>query len=71
MSSGRLWEPAGARATVVAAEHGMRVTATAEHVIDLGLAGGSGGGGIVAQGTPAQVESALDSRIGTYLKALL
>ena len=68
---GRLWELVGAGATVVAAEHDMRVAATADHVIDLGPAGGSEGGRIVVQGPPARVAAAPDSRTGAHLKELL
>ncbi|WP_019607447.1 excinuclease ABC subunit UvrA [Nocardiopsis sp. CNS-639] len=68
---GRLRDLVGAGATVVAAEHDMRVVATADHVIDLGPGGGSQGGRIVAQGTPAQVAAAPDSRTASYLKGLL
>ncbi len=67
----RLRDLVGAGATVVAAEHDMRVVATADHVIDLGPGGGSRGGRIVAQGTPAQVAAAPDSRTGSYLKGVL
>ncbi|MFD3688253.1 ATP-binding cassette domain-containing protein [Nocardiopsis sp. NPDC058631] len=68
---GRLRDLVGAGATVVAAEHDMRVVATADHVIDLGPGGGSGGGRIVAQGVPARIAAASDSRTGAYLKGLL
>jgi excinuclease ABC subunit A len=68
---GRLWELVGAGATVVAAEHDMRVVATADHVIDLGPGGGSEGGRIVVQGPPVRVAAAPGSRTGTYLKELL
>ncbi|WP_047870390.1 excinuclease ABC subunit UvrA [Nocardiopsis sp. RV163] len=68
---GRLRDLVGAGATVVAAEHDMRVVAAADHVIDLGPGGGSQGGRIVAQGTPAQVAAAPDSRTGSYLKGVL
>jgi excinuclease ABC subunit A len=67
----RLRDLVGAGATVVAAEHDMRVVTTADHVIDLGPGGGSQGGRIVAQGTPARVAAAPDSRTGSYLKGLL
>ncbi|MGW5876585.1 ATP-binding cassette domain-containing protein [Nocardiopsis terrae] len=67
----RLRDLVGAGATVVAAEHDMRVVATADHVIDLGPGGGSRGGRIVARGAPALVAAAPDSRTGTYLKGLL
>ena len=68
---GRLRDLVGAGATVVAAEHDMRVVATADHVIDLGPGGGSEGGRIVVQGTPARVAAAPDSRTGAYLKGLI
>ena len=68
---GRLAELVGAGATVVAAEHDMRVVATADHVIDLGPGGGSEGGRIVAQGGPSRITAAPDSRTGAYLKGLL
>ncbi|MEU0238401.1 excinuclease ABC subunit UvrA [Nocardiopsis sp. NPDC006198] len=68
---GRLHDLVGAGATVVAAEHDMRVVATADHVIDLGPGGGSEGGRIVAQGDPSRIAAAPDSRTGAYLKGLL
>lgn len=41
--------------TVLVIEHNMEVVKTADHVIDLGPDGGTGGGEIVATGTPEQV----------------
>ena len=41
--------------TVVVIEHNLDIIKVADHIIDLGPEGGSGGGEIVAQGTPEQV----------------
>ena len=41
--------------TVLVIEHNMDIVKVADHVIDMGPEGGSGGGRIVAQGTPEQV----------------
>ncbi|MFE1170514.1 ATP-binding cassette domain-containing protein [Nocardiopsis sp. NPDC058789] len=68
---GRLRDLVAAGATVVAAEHDMRVVATADHVVDLGPGGGAQGGRIVAQGSPERIASVPDSRTGVYLKELL
>ena len=58
-------------ATVVAAEHDMRVVAGADHVVDLGPGGGSAGGRIVAEGPPERIAAASESRTGRYLRHLL
>lgn len=68
---GRLGDLVDAGATVVAAEHDMRVVAAADHVVDLGPGGGSEGGRIVAQGDPPRIAAAPESRTGAYLKGLL
>ncbi len=57
--------------TVVVIEHNLEVIKTADHVIDLGPEGGSGGGEIVATGTPEQVAQNPRSHTATYLKSLL
>ncbi|ARC56367.1 UvrABC system protein A [Frondihabitans sp. 762G35] len=57
--------------TVVVVEHAMSVVASADHVIDLGPAGGDGGGRVVASGSPAEVAVASGSRTGPYLAARL
>ncbi len=57
--------------TVVVIEHNLDVIKTADHIIDLGPEGGSGGGRVVATGTPEQVAKAQGSATGTYLKKML
>ncbi len=57
--------------TMVVIEHNLDVIKTADWVIDLGPEGGSGGGQIVAQGTPEQVAANPKSHTGNYLKKCL
>ncbi|KQQ29171.1 ABC transporter [Frondihabitans sp. Leaf304] len=57
--------------TVVLVEHSMGVVAAADHVIDMGPAGGDEGGLVVASGTPADVAAASGSRTAPYLAARL
>ncbi|MGL4768099.1 MAG: excinuclease ABC subunit UvrA [Formosimonas sp.] len=57
--------------TVVIIEHNLDVIKTADWVIDMGPEGGSGGGQIIAQGTPEQVAANKKSVTGVYLKPLL
>ena len=57
--------------TVVVIEHNLDVIKTADHVIDLGPEGGSGGGTIVATGTPEEVAACPASYTGHYLKRML
>ncbi len=57
--------------TVVVIEHNLDVIKTADHVIDLGPEGGSGGGFIVCSGTPEQIAKCKESYTGKYLKPLL
>ena len=57
--------------TVVVIEHNLEVIKTADWVIDLGPEGGSGGGAIVAVGTPEQVVASGKGFTGGYLKPLL
>jgi excinuclease ABC subunit A len=57
--------------TVVVIEHNLDVIKTADWIIDLGPEGGSGGGLIVAEGTPEQVAKNKASHTGRYLKPLL
>ena len=57
--------------TLVVIEHNLDVIKTADWVIDLGPEGGSGGGRIVAQGTPEQIAAAPESHTGHWLKRIL
>ncbi len=57
--------------TVVLVEHSMGVVAAADHVIDMGPAGGDEGGLVVASGTPADVASVSVSRTAPYLATRL
>ncbi|WP_321277122.1 excinuclease ABC subunit UvrA [Thiomicrorhabdus indica] len=57
--------------TIVIIEHNLDVVKTADWVVDLGPEGGSGGGSIVATGTPEQIAEHPESHTGRYLKPLL
>jgi excinuclease ABC subunit A len=57
--------------TVVVIEHNLDVVKRADWVIDLGPEGGSGGGCIVAEGTPEQVAQVASSWTGKHLQATL
>jgi len=57
--------------TVIVIEHNLDVLKVADHIIDLGPEGGSGGGKIVAQGTPEDVAKCKKSYTGMYLKEIL
>lgn len=57
--------------TIVVIEHNLDVIKTADWIIDLGPEGGSGGGQIIAEGTPEEVADAPASHTGRYLKPLL
>ena len=57
--------------TVIVIEHNLDVIKCADHIIDLGPEGGSGGGKIVAEGTPEEVCRNEKSFTGMYLKKLL
>jgi len=57
--------------TVLVIEHNLDVIKVADHIIDLGPEGGSGGGQIVATGTPEEVAQNPASFTGQYLKKLL
>ena len=59
------------RNTVVVIEHNLDVIKTADYIIDLGPEGGSGGGMIVAKGTPEEVCEVENSYTGKYLKPVL
>jgi excinuclease ABC subunit A len=55
----------------VVIEHNLDVIKTADWIIDLGPEGGSGGGQIIAMGTPEQVAASKKSYTGHYLKKVL
>ncbi|MGD7733777.1 excinuclease ABC subunit UvrA [Propionibacteriaceae bacterium G57] len=57
--------------TVVVIEHNLDVIKTADWVIDMGPEGGSGGGLVVAQGTPEQVAKNPESHTGHFLADVL
>ncbi len=57
--------------TIVVIEHNLDVIKTADWLIDMGPEGGSGGGTVVAVGTPEDVAANPGSFTGRYLKPLL
>ena len=57
--------------TVVVIEHNLDVVKTADYVIDLGPEGGSGGGAVVASGTPEEVARVVASHTGQALRTVL
>lgn len=57
--------------TIVVIEHNLDVIKTADWLIDLGPEGGSGGGQIVAVGTPEEVAKSKKSHTGRFLKPIL
>ena len=57
--------------TVLVIEHNLDVIKSADYLIDLGPEGGSGGGTLVACGTPEEVAACEASYTGQYLKKVL
>jgi excinuclease ABC subunit A len=57
--------------TVVIIEHNLDVIKTADWLIDLGPEGGSGGGQIIATGTPEDVAATAQSHTGAFLASML
>ena len=57
--------------TVVVIEHNLDVIKTADWILDLGPEGGSGGGQIIAEGTPEDVAAHSASITGRFLKPYL
>jgi excinuclease ABC subunit A len=57
--------------TVIVIEHNLDVIKTADWIIDLGPEGGTGGGRIVAFGTPEEIRDLADSFTGTALHTIL
>jgi excinuclease ABC subunit A len=57
--------------TVIIIEHNLEVIKTSDWIIDVGPEGGTGGGKIIAQGTPEDVAKVAESYTGQYLAPLL
>lgn len=57
--------------SVVIIEHNLEVIKTADYVIDIGPEGGTGGGQVIAKGTPEEVAMVKESYTGQYLAPLL
>ena len=57
--------------TIVVIEHNLDVIKTADWIVDMGPEGGSGGGEIIATGTPEKVASVKKSHTGAFLKQML
>ncbi len=57
--------------TVIVIEHNLDVIKTADWIIDLGPEGGSGGGQLVAEGTPEDIAKNADSHTGVFLAEVL
>ena len=57
--------------SIVVIEHNLEVIKTADWILDLGPEGGSGGGRIVAAGTPEDIAATPESHTGRFLAPLL
>ena len=57
--------------TVIVIEHNLDVIKTADWVIDMGPEGGSGGGLLIAEGTPEDIAQSAESYTGTFLAPIL
>ncbi|MEP6562169.1 MAG: excinuclease ABC subunit UvrA, partial [Nakamurella sp.] len=57
--------------TVIVIEHNLDVIKTADHVIDMGPEGGSGGGLVIAEGTPEEIVATQGSYTGQFLAPVL
>lgn len=57
--------------TVIVIEHNLDVIKTADYILDLGPEGGSGGGTLIAKGTPEEVAKIKKSYTGQFLKDIL
>ncbi|MEM7652540.1 MAG: hypothetical protein AAF220_05100, partial [Pseudomonadota bacterium] len=57
--------------SVLVIEHNLEVIKTADWIIDMGPEGGSGGGQVVAAGTPEDVAATPQSHTGAYLAPYL
>lgn len=54
--------------TVLIIEHNIDVIKTADYIIDIGPEGGSGGGQVIAAGTPQEIAASQASETGIFLK---
>jgi excinuclease ABC subunit A len=57
--------------TVVVIEHNLDVIKTADWIIDMGPEGGTGGGTVVAEGSPEEVAGIPESHTGRFLRGIL
>ncbi len=57
--------------TIVVIEHNLEVIKTADHIVDLGPEGGTGGGLIIAKGSPEDIIKNKASYTGKYLKQVM
>ncbi|WP_062306884.1 excinuclease ABC subunit UvrA [Demequina subtropica] len=57
--------------TVIVIEHNLDVIKSSDWVIDMGPEGGSGGGIVIAEGTPEEVARVEESHTGTFLAEIL
>ncbi len=57
--------------TVIVIEHNLDVIKTADHIIDMGPEGGSGGGLVIAEGTPEEIAANPKSYTGEFLAQVL
>jgi excinuclease ABC subunit A len=57
--------------TVIVIEHNLDVIKTSDWIIDMGPEGGSGGGTVVAEGTPEQIAAHPESYTGEFLRHLV
>ncbi len=57
--------------TVIVIEHNLDVIKTADWIIDMGPEGGSGGGRVMAEGTPETIAGTPGSHTGTFLRPVL
>ena len=57
--------------TVIVIEHNLEVIKTADWIIDIGPEGGSGGGRVVAEGTPEEVAASEEGHTSRYLRQQL
>ena len=57
--------------TIIIIEHNLDVIKLADYIVDLGPEGGSGGGTVIACGTPEEVSNIPESFTGQFLKKML